>query len=556
MSAKQSHLSDAHYGYDFAVATTQESINATMKEYLYNTVFQPVKMYWNQDANGNPVPVSQSDLLQQTHGTDPLNVPSWKQGDPMSQDITNINNSNFYFAFEAAIGIPSQMAPQNIPDIVTLQQTSQSVVFNLLCANFNIVTCNFGRQGLTSFQHFTQPNDKPWMFTSTVMLKNIFNNTNLPPAVQNQLNNLGPQAFSVQQLIFDLDNAALESTPTISGIDPGTPTYTLLSQVFLGAYFNAMKQTAQPVLNYSIVEHLPNPDTSTLKLSNLALIISPYLNPATQKADTPDLNTLNYQCEVNGNTLPPAVPFNWNWVEANERSQFNGAIAINRNTFANYFKTQMINNVTQNCYKSFVRVWMDGLYVKFQWQLTAGQTPTITTPATGQTVVQFDYTSTYSDCAGLNCDMGESSLTPKYSAKVDFVGNTIVITQNLQVHLYVRSLQSSFTWNSVNKTITDTYTLAVTQDGRLTATLSSNTVDNSDPVPSTNWFINLFTSLNELVKTVDDWSRNFASITLHDIPVSVAQQFVFPGGKTFAFKDVVFSDYQDLISHITYVQPS
>jgi hypothetical protein len=38
--------------------------------------------------------------------------------------------------------------------------------------------------------------------------------------------------------------------------------------------------------------------------------------------------------------------------------------------------------------------------------------------------------------------------------------------------------------------------------------------------------------------------------------INSSQSFVFPGGNTFAFKDVVFSDGQDLISHITYVQPT
>ena len=175
MSANQSNLSNAHYGYDFVVATTQESINATMKEYLYNSVFPTIKMYWNQDANGNPVTVSYEDLMVQTKGTDPLKVANWKSGDPMNQDITNINQSQFYFAFEAAIGIPANLLQPNIPDIITLQSASQSVIFNLICAQFTVVTCNFGRQGLTSFQSFTQPTDAPWLFTSIVALKNIIN---------------------------------------------------------------------------------------------------------------------------------------------------------------------------------------------------------------------------------------------------------------------------------------------------------------------------------------------------------------------------------------------
>jgi hypothetical protein len=541
------------------VATTQESINATMKEYLYNSVFPTVKMYWNQDANGNPIAVSYEDLMVQTKGTDPLKVANWKTGDPMNQDITNINQSQFYFAFEAAIGIPANILPQNIPDIITLQNASQSVIFNLICAQFTVVTCNFGRQGLTSFQSFTQPTDSPWLFTSIVALKNIINNSNLPANVQAQLNNFGPDAFSVQQLIFDLDNAALESTPTISGVEPGTPAYTLLSQVFLGAYFTAMKANAQPVLNYSIIENVPEQNNSTLTLTNMELEVSPYVDPTTNTQNNPNLNTLNYLCETNGNSLPPAVPFAWNWVESSEESSFNGVISINRNIFANYLKNLLTDYVSQNCFKSFVRTWLSGIFdqnIHYSWSLTPNQTPTITTPLTGTEVLNYAYSSTYTDASGLDDDMAKMTLTPSMNVSVQFIGNTIVITQTLLIYIYIRVMQSSESWNATNITITDTYTLAVDQNGQLTASLNSVKQDNSDPTPSANWFIELFTGLDELVKDVDDWTKGFAQTRFTSLPLNIAQQFVFPGGKTFTFKDVVFSDNQDLVSHISYVQPS
>jgi len=43
---------------------------------------------------------------------------------------------------------------------------------------------------------------------------------------------------------------------------------------------------------------------------------------------------------------------------------------------------------------------------------------------------------------------------------------------------------------------------------------------------------------------------------MKDIPINVFQDFIFPGGQTFIFKDVRFSSHQDLISHITYADPN
>jgi len=359
----------------------------------------------------------------------------------------------------------------------------------------------------------------------------------------------------VQQLILDLDNAALESTPTMGGITPGTPTYTLLSQVFLGAYFTAMKSTAQPVLGYAVIKNTPPPDQSSLVLTDMSMEVSQYIDPNTKTGDNNNLNTLNYLCATNGNALPPPTPFDWNWVEQPEEANFNGAMAINRNTFCKYFQNQLTGYVMHNCYAAWVKVWLSGLKVNFSWHLTPGQAPTITTPPTGAEVLTYYYTSSAFHQAGLHGDMGRMRLTSTYSASVSFSGNTIVIVQNLTVTVYVRSLANSLSWNPVNKTITDTYTLAVTEGGNLTASLNSVTKDDSDPTPSKNWFIELFTDLNDLANDVAKWASNFSATALHDMPVNVAQQFVFPGGKTFAFKDVAFSENQDLVAHISYAQP-
>lgn len=561
MSANQSNLSNSHYGYDFVVATTQESINATMKRYLYNTKFPLVKMYWNQDDDGNPVPISYEELMKQTNNTDPLKVSNWKKpkkdakSKPLPKDIENINNSNFYFAFEARIGIPANVLPANIPDIITLETLSQSVNFSLLCADFTIVTCNFGRHGLISFNSFKQADNTPWLFTSTVPLKQITDNTNLPKEVKQQLDNYGPDAFSVQQLIFDLDQAALQSIPTIGGVKPGTPVSDALTQVFTGAYFSAMKTSKQPVLNYAIVENNPSEDKSTLRLTNMKMEVSPYKDPKT-KLKNNNLNTLNYLCEVNGGNIPPAVVFKWNWLSASEAAKASGVIAINRDIFLNYFKNQLTSHVTQNCYKTWVNVSTSGFLgskINYKFKFTENQAPTITIPQTGAEVLKYHYKSATGDEAGLDGDMGAMNLLSTTDASVTFKNNTIIIAQSLLVNVYVRSLQNSQHWNAIKKTITDTYTLSIGQNGALNAKLTSTTNDQSDPAPHKGGFINAFTDLNKLVNSIEKAIKTFVGTDFTDIPLNVAQKFVFPGGKTFTFKDVEFSDHQDLISRITYV---
>lgn len=557
MSTNQSNLSSAQFGYDFVVATTQAAINATMLEFLNETTMPLITMYYNQDDKGNPVLVDRVTLLSQTNGTDPLLVQNWSSSSPMTDDIKNLSNSDFWYAFQARIGMPPGFLPSNLPDIVTLEAGSQSVNFSLLCSEFTVVESTYSRNGLTNFLNTSQPSGTAWVFTSNVPLANIINNDKLPPAVQQQLDYLGSDAFSVQQLFFDLDSAILESTPTLSGIVPGTAVSTALNQIFQGAYFSAMKANGQPILGYSIVPKTSLPDPSPLSLTGLNFEVSPYLPPANQP-NQPDLNTLNYLCASNNDTLPQPVSFNWNWIDQEQAGLYDGVIAVNRNTLASYFEQQLKGLVPRNCFLPWVRVWLSDWDTKcnWGWNMIPGQSPDVAYPATGDTVLTFSYEhpQVY-DSAGLDGDMGSGGLATQYSLSVRFVGNTIIIVQHLVINIYVSSLSDGHGGNVVDKTITDTYTIAVNQQGALTVSDPASAVlDNSDP-PSTNGFLSFFNGLNDIINDVNNWITNYTATSLTDIPASHLRNFIFPGGKVFTYTDVGFSANQDLVSHITYVDP-
>jgi hypothetical protein len=66
----------------------------------------------------------------------------------------------------------------------------------------------------------------------------------------------------------------------------------------------------------------------------------------------------------------------------------------------------------------------------------------------------------------------------------------------------------------------------------------------------------LFVDLNSLIDHVKSFSDKVVTTTFHDIPAADIQNFVFPGAKVFTYKDVQFSENQDLVSQITYVTPS
>ncbi len=78
MAPNSSNLSDAHYGYDLVLSTTQESINAGLLQYLMNTKnTQPYSyLFFAVDDTGTPsVRKSLQEVLWATGGLNPFDVP-------------------------------------------------------------------------------------------------------------------------------------------------------------------------------------------------------------------------------------------------------------------------------------------------------------------------------------------------------------------------------------------------------------------------------------------------------------------------------------------------
>ena len=568
MTAAQSYLSNSKYGYDFVVATTQASINATMKRFLAQLKEPVVNICFVANEAGNPVLIDYAALKDHAKGSDPFAIPA--NADPATNnDLQNLQGARFMAGFRAQLGIPKgYRRPTDIPDLVILGSDTAAVTFNMLCAEFDIVELvPGGGYSPPTWTNLSQAAGAAWVIQSKVDLRmslvDASRYSTLPPDVQNKIKNLGGDTFSVRQLLFDFTNAGLAAQlPTIHGIAPGTKLYLLLEQYFIGAYFTELQKGGQPLLGAAVTQSTA--PASTLTLTNLNMEVCPFVgtNGLPVAQPTPDQQrwaTLSYLCEANGHVLPPAVAFNWNWIDSSEADDSHGVVATNKAAFVTFFKNELLPHVEQNCYAARARVWLTDAATKvnYDWGLTRGQAPTITAPDTGAAVLSFSYNNSAADQAGLNGDYGRLELNPRFNLDVKFAGNTITIEQHLVVYIYARGLFGvSSSGNIVDKTITDTYTLSVTAQGGLTANLATTSADHSQNL-DVGGFVNFWGGdINKIIDTVTTTVRNFVSPSFHDIPLAVVQDFVFPGGNTFAFKTVGFSDHQDLAAHITYADPS
>jgi hypothetical protein len=571
-SAQASDISAARYGYDFVVATTQASINATMEAFLA-TLQEPIVTAVFVASHDNPpiaTPIPFADLMKLANNVDPFTIPdNTSTDDPR---IKSLLNARFMGGFKARIGLPHVPDITKLPQMVLLGTSASQVTFNMYCSQFEIIQLTPGGGYSTegSWFHQSQPASKPWSFTSQVNLqlvpvdRSAYNQ--LPPAVYQRtrgLDNAGSN-FSVQQLLFDLTSAKLMTEPTINGVPSNSALWIALSTFFTGAYFQEMQADGQPILSCSVP--VTNAQPSTMTLTSFEYEVNEYKD-ATKSMDPLDiqqLTTLGYLCAADGHHLPPATVFDWNWVDASQLGDHHGTIAINRKTLANYYAAQLEPFMKRVCVSVYTNVVYDAKKVEtdFSWTLTGGQTPTITYPdptdptnKSPETVCRADYTSHYKDSAGDNDDLGVLELKTTYSLTVDFVGTTIVVTQHSVCYMYARSLQTDGSGNVVDSTIVDTYTLGIDTTGKLQVDGYTTKKTDNPTVPSVNWFLNFFTNFNDLSTEVSKTCQCVAS-DLQSVPISTIQDYVFPGGQTFIYKQVFFSDYQDLVAFINYVDPS
>ena len=564
-SSNASNLSSPKYGYDFVVATTQASINSTMKDFLSTRTEPTVTVCYIADPTGKPVRIDYTELKKRANNSDPFNVPNGTDVS-VNADLRNLYGARFMMGFRARLGLPRATKPV-LPDIVVLGSDTSGVQFNMLCSEFTVVQLEPGNGWAgPSWTNISQSPNEPWVFTSKVDLRLSTVDgsaySGLPPDVQKQIQNLGSQAFSVQQLLFDFTNASLMTVPQISGVTVGTSVYVMLQQYFVGAYFVQMQKESQPLLGCSIV--MKDAPVSTLRLTSFNFGVNAYVNSTGQEIPKPtpeqkQLATLNYLCAANNHSLPPPVKFSWNWVDASQVTDHDGIISINRNTFANYFQSQLMDPARKCCILPSVRVYLTDPFnstVNYSWSLAAGQEPKVNSPATGKTVLALSYDSgERRDTAGAGGDMGEMMLRNTYNITVDFSGTTIVVTQHLVCYMYVRVFQTGGSGNLVDKTITDTYDISINASGQLGTTQKSVPKDSSYS-PSVDGALNFFTNFNDISNSVRDKIREFTASRLQDMPISAVQNYVFPGGKTFLYKNVGFSDYQDLVAMISYKDSS
>jgi hypothetical protein len=438
---KASNLSDAHYGYDYVVATTQASIDAAMKKFLSKHTEPTTTVCFVADSKGHPQPISFDELKNNAGGVDPFGIP--QGADPASDaSLQALRRARFMMGFRATLGWPRGLAP-DATTIVNLGANTASVEFNMVCADFHVVELNPGTgwDPTPSWLHLTQSPDHPWIFSSKVDMRRVGLDpqmyTKMPNEMQTQINKFitNGAPFSVETLLFDLSNAALQTTPTISGVEAGTDLYRILQTYFIGAYLTQLKLHGEPVLGAQLYAH--QPDQATLRMTGYEVEVNPYTDPAVSDVVRQRATTLNYLCTTHA-TLPPSVQFAWNWVDAADLGDHDGIVAINRNAMRDYLSSHLYGAAKGNCIRPESGSFRNGPGNRYELHLYWDREPTLNTNfPTGSTIFRYEFDSGESYDRSAQ-DWGDMITQCWYWLQCDIKDETIIITQQLHFYLHLR----------------------------------------------------------------------------------------------------------------------
>jgi hypothetical protein len=387
--------------------------------------------------------------------------------------------------------------------------------------------------------------------------------------MQDEIKNLGEEMFSVQQLYFDLNNAALSSSFAVVGLDSSTLAFTYLTTVFLDQYVKQVAADGGVMLGFGVVSDTPFPDNTSLIPTDLNFVVSSYKEDG-QATDDFSAYTLNYLIMANDNTMPAAVAFNWNWVEKDNLADFAGSVAINRDTFVDFLNQLLSPTLNQITYKPDVSFSVNATKVTVKTSLsedTASYSYS-TTPDGGSQVLTFSYADSDKDTGSYpdsTAPLNWGSYSLKYTAQSDIYleGTQIknVTTVTAHVHMNVDGDVEEGNW--AKYTQTSYYTIGIDAYGKMSVTQSSDpVVNNSDSVNPGTWGeIVTAGTIDDLVDSLQKYLKDALKDILVDESSKIADMlngsntWVFPGGQTFTFQDAEFSDYQDFIAHVLYIDP-
>ena len=562
---QSSDLSNQKFEYDLVVGTTAEAINATLKMYLCKNAPAPKEIWYGQAEAGGEIT-----QMAPISGVDPFAIPT---DGTVPQALLD---SDFVFAIKAGFGLPAGVSPLDIPDILILGTDSQKVNYNMFFNTFQICTLDWGRHGSFAWNNYQQPAGSPYIFNYQVDMNFDPADPNdpfsgLPPAVQQELKNYNTNTmFSVQQLYLDLNNAGLQSMPKIEGVPSTSKVYVVLQSDFIDTYWADIAQSGQFILGYAVHTNSQPTARTSLQPTSLNFMTVPHYDANGNITNDTSLYTLNYLMDTNNRKLTVGGPFTWNWVKSDEVNSYHGAMAVRREVFANYLMNAIAPYLRAIAITPWTKITMHNAGLSCTSSYSLSQTPNqqfTYEAAGGPKVASYSFTkeAKSSDTGGLIT--GHFNLTSTASASISISGTelTVVTAANMEVDFSNGDIGGAGDVKGRVGGYSNTAIFEVAVDAGGKITVSDKPGYPKPEIKKPDLSQGFLAGLDGSAQIADSLKGNYGQMTtaMQGLPAlvetylnSTGGRWVFPGGQTFLFKDAMFSDYQDFITHITYADPT
>lgn len=572
---------------DLVAGVTEISICNTMTAFLQQIEEPPQIFYYKLggDDFDEYIYVSREDSIDEL-GFDLFDIPpdATCKSDPRLEKAFDEFYYELGYWFE--YGIPN-VDPLQLPNPVQFLEAGSKVIYNMVMKEFKGFDLKYDRQNgcrmdyISQDDWFTDPANEegyPLIFRFDINLDirhedplNMMDD--LPEETQRMILDLGPGMFSISQLFMLLNTASLrKGLPCIPNMDPYSP-WSILLSTLLKVYLDHMDPDGNGVMfGYEVEAHEPPPPEyePTVVPTSLTFWVSPHRNMTDGKPTDShkySVYTLNYWMSTESRWLASPSSFAWNWVEYDEREEWDGVMTVRREIFSKRLAESLNTEMgSRLCYHPIVEVTTCGaFYVSYERDVDRclDARRYIAMDGTDGLVLEYaDSDSASGECRGGMYMYWKSEVSVRSYSRVYFRGSEIRIVSGVEVHImgtckeHFEGTSGSFAYfESVS-----VYAISVDSRGKIKTELkSSRTEDLSDQIimqPDGCKPDEFEANMRALVADVDDLEdmlSGYAGVV--DTVLNGQSLLIFPGGNTFTFEDAMFSDTADLMSRIKYNTP-
>ncbi|GFF98657.1 gamma-glutamyltranspeptidase periplasmic precursor [Aspergillus udagawae] len=557
--AAESHLSAQKYGYDFVASTSQKSIAAHMLRSMTKVDVAGAWYFFSSNSGERYHVCGQEEALKKTHGVDPLD-PAQCPGTMPTDDskYLTLYNAGFAFACDFTLGLPLGMTGDKLPQpCIILCEETDKIVLSVFFSEVTIVQAR-NDSGGKLWARSSQQRGTPWYITIKLNIAQeplpsikddpyFKRHPDAAEEIQNRVRQGGNLTPAFRQVVLNWNNSQV-----IGAESQGTPDGTV-GNVRSALSYAAGKLDGAGLAPLCVLAAKSNLSEGIPLITSCDWRVTPYPGDA-------GVSTLDILCMIDGHSLPgrPHPDFDWHWMQPGDIEQkIHGVSSINGTVIANIIRTECWDKIA----KTFCAV--------FKCDLNDYPTMAILSsdPVPGEAVVQplpspgvllrVEY-ATQDDASH-----GSAKLEVDYLYTLEVTcspksSTVLTVSQDVKALLTFTydshaSISKITAWNE------DSYALSVNSKGDLDTEWIPGRPESPklDFVPHGSWPYD-FKAAAEACATVffqDTFKPKIGDRVLDVLPLSKLNNFVFPGGQVYSFKNPSVSKYSDLLCGLTYRPP-